>query len=64
MSWKRKWIWTKVVSRDGEIIESESEGFWYEGPLAEAVTMAAFDQEEYAFYSDGTESGSTIIGTP
>lgn len=59
----RRWINTLVIyGPDGSIVRRE--GYWYDGPLALAFPpMAAFDQDSYAFYEDGTESGSTIIGS-
>lgn len=39
------------------------EGYWYEGPLALATTPPTLEVTDWAFYNDGTESGSTIIGT-
>jgi hypothetical protein len=58
----RRWINTLVIyDANGSIVRQE--GYWYDGPLALAGGMAAFDQDSYAFYEDGTESGSTIIGS-
>lgn len=58
----RRWINTLVLfDADGNVVRRE--GYWYDGPLALATPMASFDQEKYAFYEDGTESGSTIIGS-
>lgn len=58
----RRWINTFVIyDANGNVVRRE--GFWYDGPLALAAAMAAFDQDSYAFYQDGTESGSAIIGS-
>lgn len=55
------WINTNVIwDKDGNI--EHSEGYWYDGKLALAHAAANLDQDSYAFYSDGTESGSVIIG--
>lgn len=45
----------------GRVIEDE----WvlHDGLWINASTMAAWDQDSYAFYEDGTESGSSIIGS-
>ena len=40
-----------------------SEGFWYAGPLSLATTPPTLEVTNWAFYNDGTESGSTIIGS-
>lgn len=57
----RRWINTLVIyDAHGRIVKRE--GYWYDGPLA-LCGKAFFDQDSYAFYSEGTESGSTIIGS-
>lgn len=67
MSVKRSPIWINVRTAwewDGEKYrEVSSEGYWYDGPIAQAHGTPSIDQDSYAFYNDGTESGSTIIGT-
>ena len=40
-----------------------SEGFWYAGPLSLATTPPTLEVTNWAFYDDGTESGSVIIGS-
>jgi hypothetical protein len=40
----------------------EDEWYWYDGLVALAG-MASIDQDSYAFYDDGTESGSNQIGS-
>lgn len=57
----KRWINTLVLY-DGSGRVVRREGYWYDGLIAEAVTMAAFDQAEYGFYDQGTESGSSLIG--
>lgn len=57
----RRWVNTLVLyDHLGNVIRRE--GYWYDGGLSLAGAMVAFDQDSYAFYADGTESGSTIIG--
>jgi hypothetical protein len=41
----------------------EEESFQYDGPWALAGQPGDFDQTAYAFYEDGTEAGSVIIGS-
>ena len=67
MSQNRRWIntrveleWDKALERYVEVFR---EGYWYDGPMALAHASPSLDQDSYAFYNDGTESGSTIIGT-
>lgn len=58
----RRWINTLVLyDAIGRVVRRE--GYWYDGPIMIAGAMAAFDQDSYAFFEDGTESGSTQIGT-
>lgn len=59
----RRWINTLVLyDAFGRVVKRE--GYWYDGPLSlVGGAMAAWDQETYAFYDDGTESGSSQIGT-
>lgn len=60
----RRWVKTRSVSEwDGSrYVEVESEGYWYEGPLALATTPPTLEVTNWAFYDDGTEAGSVIIG--
>lgn len=59
----RRWINTFVIF-DAHGVVVRRGGYWYDGPLALAGgAMAAWDQDSYAFYEDGTESGSAIIGS-
>ena len=39
------------------------EGYWYAGPLSLATTPPTMEVTNWAFYNDGTESGSAIIGS-
>lgn len=58
----RQWVNTLVLyDSAGRVVRRE--GYWYGGSLAIAGAMAAWDQDSYAFYADGTESGSSQIGT-
>lgn len=58
----KRWINTLVLfDALGRVIKQE--GYWYDGPMALAVAMIATDQDSFAFYNDGTESGATIIGS-
>jgi len=59
----RRWINTLVLyDAQGRVVKRE--GYWYDGPLALAGAMAAFDQDSYAFYEDDAgEATSTIIGS-
>jgi hypothetical protein len=41
----------------------QGEWYLYDGLWLRAGAMAAWDQDSYAFYDDGTESGSTQVGT-
>ena len=58
----QRWISTRVVyGPDGRKLIDD--GFWYDGPIAQAAAMAAWQQSHFALYEDGTESGAVIIGT-
>jgi len=67
VSQNRRWINTRVEYQwDTELqqyVEVSVEGYWYAGEMALAHNTPNLDQDSYAFYNDGTESGSTIIGT-
>ncbi|MCK5217872.1 MAG: hypothetical protein KAJ93_08785, partial [Methanosarcinales archaeon] len=57
----KRWINTRVViDRTGKVLEKQ--GFWYDGPLALATTPPTMEVTNWAFYSDGTEAGSVIVG--
>lgn len=58
----KRWVNIKVVIdiRTGKVVEEQ--GFWYDGPLALATTPPTMEVTDWAFYSDGTEAGSVIIG--
>lgn len=43
--------------------EALVEGYWYSGEWALATTPPTLEVTNWAFYNDGTESGSTIIGS-
>ena len=60
-----RWINTRgVLEWDGDkYVEIESDGYWYDGPLALATTPPTMEVTDWAFYNDGTEAGSVIIGT-
>lgn len=58
----RRWVNTLVLY-DALGHVTRREGYWYDGPLSLAGAMSAWDQDSYAFYEDGTESGSVIIGS-
>lgn len=62
---KKTWINTHVIFEwDGSrFVETYAEGYEYQGPLALAHTNPSLDQDSFAFYNDGTEAGSTIIGS-
>jgi len=36
---------------------------WYDGPIAKSGGLPVIQHTDWAFYDDGTESGSVIIGT-
>ena len=62
------WINTRVeLQWDKELqqyVEVSTEGYWADAEdVAYAHGTPAYDQDAYAWYNDGTESGSTIIGT-
>ena len=63
----QRWINTRVElqwnSSTQQYDEVSVEGYWYDGPMALAHNDPAYDQDSFAFYNDGTESGSTIIGS-
>ena len=65
--YKPTWINTFVETQYNpetdtfEVIRKE--GYWYVGPIALAASPPVLEQTDWAFYNDGTESGSTIIGT-
>lgn len=67
MSQNPIWINTRVeMAWDNdkqEYVVVSREGYWYNGPMALAHNTPSLDQDSFAFYNDGTESGSTIIGT-
>jgi len=44
-----------------ELIRDEA--YWYNGPIAQVGGQPTIEQTDWAVYSDGTESGSAIIGT-
>lgn len=46
-----------------QYIAITDEGYWYSGPLALATTPPVLEVTDWAFFDDGTESGSSIIGT-
>jgi len=64
---KKRWISTRSVSEWDEAQQKyvlvSDEGYWYDGPMALAHDNPTWDMASTAFYNDGTESGSTIIGT-
>ena len=59
----KRWINKKVVIdiSTGKILKKE--GLWYDGPLALASTPPTMEVTNWAFYNDGTEAGSVIIGS-
>jgi len=64
-TYKRRWISTYSESEwnGTEYVKIVDKGYWYEGPMALATNPPVIDCNTWAFYSDGTESGSTIIGS-
>ena len=67
MKQQLRWINTEVILQWNPDTQSYDEvstqGYWYDGPMALAHNTPNYDQDSYAWYNDGTESGSTIIGT-
>lgn len=61
----KRWINTKIeiqlLEAGFEVLSKE--GFEYDGPLALATDPPVLEAADWAFYNDGTEAGSTIIGT-
>ena len=64
---KKTWVNTEVRFQWNELLNRYeqvfSDGYWYKGPLALATTPPTLEVTNWAFYEDGTESGSTIIGS-
>jgi len=62
-----KWVNTFIEFKwnpDKGIYEDiYSEGYWYSGSFALATTPPTLEVTNWAFYEDGTESGSVIIGS-
>ena len=57
-----RWINTRLeYDPAGKLIRIE--GFWDARPILEAGGAAVIEHTDWAFYSDGTEAGSVIIGT-
>jgi hypothetical protein len=55
------YIRRSVIGRSGKLLMQIRRS--YSGPWGRASVMASFDQDSYAFYQDGSESGSTQVGT-
>ena len=60
-----KWISTRSEYEwiNGQYVKVYEEGYWYDGALALATTPGVLESANWGFYNDGTESGSTIIGS-
>jgi hypothetical protein len=62
----RRWINTRTEYQwvDGKgYVKVQNEGYWYEGPMALATNPPTRVGNSWAFYDEGTESGSSIIGS-
>jgi len=59
---RRTWINTRL-EYDAEGRLTRREGYWHEGPVLSAGGVPTLEHTDWAFYNDGTEAGSTIIGT-
>lgn len=64
---QRQWITTyaELIWNGKRYVTDEStvQGYWHDGSVALAGGAPTLESDDWALYSDGTESGSAIIGT-